>query len=289
MTMGNTISFYRKQKNMTQEALAQQLGVTNQAVSKWESDQCCPDLFLLPRLADLFEISMDELFGRPPKAQQEVVRTVVGRLPWNDDDTVRAVLFVGQTLVGCEKMGQPSDPLPMSKEITFVYEGEALNVESAFSVQCGDVEGDVQAGGSVNCRDVEGDIRAGGSITCGAIEGDASAGGGLSCAGSIDGDVEAGGSVSCADVGGDVHGGGTVTCGDVSGDVKTGNSITCGSIDGDASAGSNLTCKGDIGGNAVSITNLECGDIGGDVKAGGSVTCGNIEGDVSAQKVILNK
>lgn len=277
MTMGNTISYYRKRMNLTQEALAQRLNVTNQAVSKWESDQCCPDLSLLPQLADLFGISIDQLFGRTPKAPErpeEVIRTVVGRLPWNDDDTVRAVLFVGQTLVGCEKMGQPSDPLPMCKEIMFVYEGEALNVESSFSVQCGDVEGDVQAGGSVNCRDVEGDIRAGGSITCGEIGGDASAGGGLTCTGSIDGDVEAGGSVSCADIQGDVRGGGTIDCGDINGDV---------------SAGSSLTCNGGISGDAVASTYIQCGDVGGDVQAGGSVTCGSIDGEVNAMKIIINK
>ena len=62
MTLGNTISKYRKALGITQEALAQQLEVTNQAVSKWESDQCCPDVMLLPRLADLFGITIDELF-----------------------------------------------------------------------------------------------------------------------------------------------------------------------------------------------------------------------------------
>ena len=54
------------EQNITQESLAQQLGVTNQAVSKWKSEQCCPDVILLPRLADLFHISMDELFERVP-------------------------------------------------------------------------------------------------------------------------------------------------------------------------------------------------------------------------------
>ena len=63
MTLGNTISKYRKTLGITQEALAQQLEVTNQAVSKWESDQCCPDVMLLPRLADIFDITIDELFG----------------------------------------------------------------------------------------------------------------------------------------------------------------------------------------------------------------------------------
>ena len=65
MTLGTQIALLRKQNNITQEALAQQLGVTNQAVSKWESDQCCPDVTLLPKIADIFHISIDTLFGRP--------------------------------------------------------------------------------------------------------------------------------------------------------------------------------------------------------------------------------
>ena len=48
---------------MTQEQLANALGVTNQSVSKWESGQCCPDIQLLPSIAELFEVSVDELLG----------------------------------------------------------------------------------------------------------------------------------------------------------------------------------------------------------------------------------
>lgn len=51
---GQRIAALRKSKGMTQEALAQRLGITNQAVSKWESDQCCPDIMQLPALADIF-------------------------------------------------------------------------------------------------------------------------------------------------------------------------------------------------------------------------------------------
>ena len=57
------ISFLRKQKGLTQEQLANALGVTNQSVSKWESGQCCPDIQLLPNIAKLFEVSVDELLG----------------------------------------------------------------------------------------------------------------------------------------------------------------------------------------------------------------------------------
>lgn len=57
------IAFLRKQKCLTQEELAKALGVTNQAVSKWESGQNYPDIQLLPDMAKLFEVSVDELLG----------------------------------------------------------------------------------------------------------------------------------------------------------------------------------------------------------------------------------
>ena len=63
MTLGSNIASLRKQNNITQEALAQKLGVTNQAVSKWESDICCPDVTLLPKIADIFDVSIDALIG----------------------------------------------------------------------------------------------------------------------------------------------------------------------------------------------------------------------------------
>ena len=61
--INENIAFLRKQRKMTQESLANALGVTNQAVSKWESNQCCPDIQLLPEIAKLFNVSVDELMG----------------------------------------------------------------------------------------------------------------------------------------------------------------------------------------------------------------------------------
>jgi len=54
---------HRKRLGLTQDALAEQLGVTAQAVSKWENDQSCPDIAMLPKLAEIFGISADELLG----------------------------------------------------------------------------------------------------------------------------------------------------------------------------------------------------------------------------------
>ncbi len=65
------IAFLRKQKGLTQEELAGALGVTNQAVSKWESAQCCPDIQLLPLIADYFGVSIDELMGHDVIVQKQ--------------------------------------------------------------------------------------------------------------------------------------------------------------------------------------------------------------------------
>ena len=56
-TMGKRIAACRKQLGLTQDALAEQLGVTAQAVSKWENDQSCPDITMIPKLAKLFSIT----------------------------------------------------------------------------------------------------------------------------------------------------------------------------------------------------------------------------------------
>lgn len=63
MQINKQITKYRRSKGLTQKALADRLGVTVQAVSKWETYKCCPDIQLLPELAKIFEITVDELLG----------------------------------------------------------------------------------------------------------------------------------------------------------------------------------------------------------------------------------
>ncbi len=65
-TINKQIAFLRRTHELTQEQLAEALGVTNQAVSKWESGQCCPDITLLPEIASFFGVSIDELMGHRP-------------------------------------------------------------------------------------------------------------------------------------------------------------------------------------------------------------------------------
>ena len=76
-TLGKRISTNRKRLGITQDRLAEQLGVTAQAVSKWENDQSCPDITMLPKLADIFGISVDTLLGVTPPEPEKVIQAEV--------------------------------------------------------------------------------------------------------------------------------------------------------------------------------------------------------------------
>lgn len=76
VTLGKRIAASRKHLGLTQDQLAEKLGITAQAVSKWENDLSCPDISILPKLADIFGITTDELLGREkevPVCETEVV------------------------------------------------------------------------------------------------------------------------------------------------------------------------------------------------------------------------
>ena len=76
-TLGKRIMENRKKLGLTQDQLAEKLGVTAQAVSKWENDQSCPDITMLPKLAEIFGTTTDTLLGlsSQPVYQAEVVET----------------------------------------------------------------------------------------------------------------------------------------------------------------------------------------------------------------------
>lgn len=65
-TMGRRIAAARKARNLTQQQLADQLGVTNKAVSKWETDEGCPDLKTIPALCKALDLTADQLLTGAP-------------------------------------------------------------------------------------------------------------------------------------------------------------------------------------------------------------------------------
>ena len=62
-SIGKTISFYRKQLGLTQNELAEKMNVTDKAVSKWERDLSCPDINTISKLAEVLNISVEDLLS----------------------------------------------------------------------------------------------------------------------------------------------------------------------------------------------------------------------------------
>lgn len=74
--MGKVIQNKRKEKNLTQEELAKEMGVSKSSVSKWETGQTYPDIYLLPELATFFNISIDYLMGYEPQLTKEQIKDI---------------------------------------------------------------------------------------------------------------------------------------------------------------------------------------------------------------------
>ena len=70
----DNLLFLRRKKGITQEALADFIGVTKASVSKWENKQSFPDILLLPYLASFFDVTVDELLGYEPQLSKEQIQ-----------------------------------------------------------------------------------------------------------------------------------------------------------------------------------------------------------------------
>lgn len=224
----DTISFYRKKQGLTQEELARKLGVTNQSVSKWESAQCCPDIGLLPLLADIFEINMDELFGR--KSEKEIHYDLCTELPWNDDNTIRVFKTYGKKILeSSDENGWINVSFPKEcNEKTRQY----FKVEIMGNLNCdASINGDVVCHGNIKCNEINGDIK--------------ECRGNISSGGDINGAVNCGNNVVCGkNIAGDVNCGDNVACGkNIAGDVNCGGNIECRIIEGNAECQGNIIYK----------------------------------------------
>ena len=79
-TLGMMISSLRKEKGMTQAELAEKMGVTDKAVSKWERDLSFPDINSIPKLAEVFEVSVDELMQVKTETKENMSKNKIDEI-----------------------------------------------------------------------------------------------------------------------------------------------------------------------------------------------------------------
>lgn len=164
MKIGENIRALRLQKGLTQEQVAQQLGVTYQAVSKWENGTNTPDIGLLPEIAKLFGVTIDALF------HQDAASPLAG-LPVEDDGVIRIVQLRGRQVVAVTPRMSPDDPA-----IEIAFPRNCNDRTQYFKVEVyghviadGSINGDVVYHQSVQCAEINGNVRTTGNVTASSI------------------------------------------------------------------------------------------------------------------------
>lgn len=160
MKLGSNIRMLRQRKGMTQEQVSAYLGVSYQAVSKWETGANTPDISLLPALATLFDVPIDTLFSLDTLPPQE------GLFPQEDDDVIRIIQMRGKRLLAVTPRFSPDSP-PI--EIAFPHNcndhTQYFKVEVyGHIVTDGSINGDVVCHHSIQCSQINGDVHADGDI-----------------------------------------------------------------------------------------------------------------------------
>ena len=79
-TLGMMISSLRKEKGMTQLELAEKMGVTDKAVSKWERDLSFPDINSIPKLAEIFDVSVDDLMQVKAEHKENLSKSKINEI-----------------------------------------------------------------------------------------------------------------------------------------------------------------------------------------------------------------
>ena len=161
MKLGSNIRTLRQRKGLTQEQVAVKLGVSCQAVSKWETEVNTPDIALLPAIAKLFDVTIDALFSPDAPYAQEPL------LPVEDDDVIRIVQMQGKRVLAVTPR-----PSAESGPIEIAFPRNCNDHTQYFKVEVyghlmadGSINGDVVCHQNIDCAQINGDVRADGDVT----------------------------------------------------------------------------------------------------------------------------
>ena len=160
MNIGNNIKQLRRQKNLTQDQLAEKLGVSYQAISKQENNANTPDITLLPQIAELFGVSIDSLFSDNIGDYSDIHSFM------KDDDVIRVVQMKGTKVLKVSSTFTQNQP-PI--EIAFPH--NCNNETQYFKVEVyghiiadSSINGDVVCHQSIQTSMINGDVKSAGNI-----------------------------------------------------------------------------------------------------------------------------
>ncbi len=160
MNIGNNIKQLRQQKNLTQEQVAEGLGVSYQAVSKWENNANTPDIALLPEIAALFGVSIDALFSENIMDYSDIHSFM------RDDDVIRIVQIRGRKILKVSSTFSVGEP-----PIEIAFPRNCNDQTQYFKVEVyGHIIADSSINGDVVCHQtvmsstINGDVKSDGDV-----------------------------------------------------------------------------------------------------------------------------
>ena len=101
MKLAENLQLLRKQKGKTQEELAEVFNVSSQSISKWELGINCPDITMLPKIADYFKVSIDELLGYKPMSSINSIYIDVKSLIDSSSNKIDDAYKIARLAVSC--------------------------------------------------------------------------------------------------------------------------------------------------------------------------------------------
>ncbi len=128
MKIGEKIRKYRKEKDLSQEMLAERLGVTFQAVSRWERAETYPDITMLPALANFFGVTVDELLGTKELVEEQEVAKIIAQCQEYDTH------YQGEELAKAVEEGLKKYPGNFRLMAWYVYAFQNRKPEKAIEV-----------------------------------------------------------------------------------------------------------------------------------------------------------
>jgi transcriptional regulator with XRE-family HTH domain len=161
---GHHMQQIRRSRNLTQEQVAERLGVTYQAVSKWENQVNTPDIALLPEIAALFGVTIDALFSEHAESAPETPAELLAAV--KDDDVIRVIQMRGTKVLKVTERVTPDAP-PI--EIAFPHDCNdrtqyfQVRVYGHLATEAA-INGDVICHQTLQCADINGDVRAAGDV-----------------------------------------------------------------------------------------------------------------------------
>ena len=163
MKIGENIKTLRKARGFTQEQLADMLGLSFQAVSKWETNANTPDISLLPAIAKVLGTSIDQLFSESNPELWEGAELI------KDDDVIRIVQLHGHRVLKTTSVNQ-SFPIIFPRDCN--NEMQYFKVEVfGHVIADGSINGDVVCHGNIDCSDINsfGPIQVSGNLSANRI------------------------------------------------------------------------------------------------------------------------